>query len=131
MNTSHSKKIQNARDALKEIIQIYDYNSYALAQNENITQDILHQIELGSYNEGRRWYGQLRKTRKARRENKDALEILYKVNLLLTSDIGIKFMRTLDEALGDARNQEKKLQDRHYCARYIKDLPISNKDLVD
>ena len=126
----YAKKVQEARDALRELIQIYDYNSYTLEENENITQDILHQMELGSYNEGRKWYGQLRKTRKARRENKDALEILHKVNLLLTSDIGIKFMRTLDEALGDARNQEKKLQDRHYCARYIKDLPIS-KDKVD
>ena len=53
------------------------------------------------------------------------------MNLLLNSDIGIKFMRTLDEALGDARNQEKKFQDHHYCAKYIKDLPISNKDIVD
>lgn len=128
---SYAKKIQDARDALKELLSAYEYNSYALAENENITQDILHQIELGSYNEGRKWYGQLRKTRKARRENKDALEVLHKANSLLTSEVGVKFMRLLDEALGDARNQEKKLQDRHYCARYIKDLPISNRDVVD
>ena len=125
-----AKKIENARDSLVELKDLFTVNEIQLYENENITQDILHQIELGSYNEGRKWYGQLRKTRKARRVNKDTLETLHKMNDLLNSDIGIKFMRQLDECLGAARNVEKKLSSRHYAAKYIIDLPIS-KDIID
>ena len=78
-------------------------------ENDNITQDILHQIELVSYNEGRKWYGQLRKTRKDRRENKNALEILNKFKCLMEDPGRVRFMRQLDEALGDARKVEKRL----------------------
>ena len=126
----YSKRIESIRDGLRDLIYIYETNCTQLDNNENITQDILHQMELGSYNEGRKWYGALRKARKDRRVNKDTLEILHKFAALMEADYAIKFMRQLDEVLGDARNQEKKLANRHYTARYIHDLPIS-KDLVD
>ena len=125
-----AKKIQAARDMLNEIKSIFDQNVIQLDENERITQDILHQMELGSYNEGRKWYGALRKTRKDRRVNKDTIEILAKFNSLMETDYAVKFMRQLDEVLGDARNQEKKLTNRHYNAKYIQNLPIS-KDLVE
>lgn len=125
-----AKKIQSARDILQEIQTIFDRNVIQLDENERITQDILHQMELGSYNEGRKWYGALRKTRKDRRVNKDTIEILAKFNSLMETDYAIKFMRQLDEVLGDARNQEKKLANRHYNAKYIQNLPIS-KDIVE
>ena len=120
-----STKIQSARDTLQELLTIFERNAIQLDENERITQDILHQIELGSYSEGRKWYGALRKTRKDRRVNKDTLEILTKFKTLMETDYAIKFMRQLDEVLGDARNQEKKLLNRHYNAKYIQDLPIS------
>ena len=120
-----STKIQSARDTLQELLMIFERNAIQLDENERITQDILHQIELGSYSEGRKWYGALRKTRKDRRVNKDTLEILTKFKTLMETDYAIKFMRQLDEVLGDARNQEKKLINRHYNAKYIQDLPIS------
>lgn len=125
-----AKKIQAARDMLQEIQITFNRNVTELNENERITQDILHQMELGSYNEGRKWYGALRKTRKDRRVNKDTIEILAKFNTLMESDYAIKFMRQLDEVLGDARNQEKKLINRHYNAKYIQNLPIS-KDIVE
>ena len=125
-----STKIQLARDTLQDLQTIFERNAIQLDENERITQDILHQIELGSYNEGRKWYGTLRKTRKDRRTNKDTLEILTKFKMLMETDYAIKFMRQLDEVLGDARNQEKKLANRHYNAKYIQNLPIS-KDVVD
>ena len=125
-----AKKIQLARDTLQEIQTIFNRNVIQLDENEQITQDILHQIEIGSYDEGRKWYGTLRKTRKDRRLNKDTIEVLARFNTLMETDYAIKFMRQLDEVLGDARNQEKKLLNRHYNARYIQNLPIS-KDIVD
>ena len=125
-----AKKIEEARDSLKDLISTYELNSYELDDNDNKTQDILHQIELGSYNEGRKWYGILRKIRRQRRVNKDTLEVMDKFHNLITSDLGVKFMRQLDECLGDARNKEKKLLTRHYLAKSIENLPIS-KDIVD
>lgn len=126
-----AKKVEIARDSLKELAELYESHSIQLDENDNKTQDILHQIELGSYNEGRKWYGILRKVRKDRRINKDILEVLDRFHNLMNSELGIKFMRQLDEALGDARNKEKKMQNRHYAAKYIQNLPISNKELVD
>jgi hypothetical protein len=125
-----AKKIQQARDIIRELLEIYSENCLKLDENEKITQDILHQIELGSYSEGRKFYGVLRKTRKDRRVNKDVIDILEKFVTLMDTDYAIKFMRQLDEALGDARNKEKKLTNRHYTAKYLQNLPIS-KDVVD
>lgn len=126
----YAKKIQIVRDTINELLEMYDLNVQRMEENDNITQDILHQIELGSYNEGRKWYGQLRKTRKDRRENKNTLEILHKFKVLMEDKNSIQFMRQLDEALGDARKVEKNISTRYYCAKCIKDLPIS-KDKVD
>ena len=123
--TDYSKNIQLIRDMINELLETYELNVNKLNENDNITQDILHQIELGSYNEGRKWYGQLRKTRKDRRENKNTIEILHKFKVLMEDKNSIQFMRQLDEALGDARKVEKNLNTRYYCAKYIKDLPIS------
>lgn len=125
-----AKKIETARDNIKEIMDLYSSNCEQLENNERITQDILHQMELGSYNEGRKWYGALRKARKDRRINKDTIEVLTKFMELMNTDYAIKFMRQLDEALGSARIEEKKLNNRHYTARYLHDLPIS-KDVVE
>jgi hypothetical protein len=126
----YAKKIQLVRDTINELLETYEINVQRMDENDNITQDILHQMELGSYNEGRKWYGQLRKTRKDRRENKNTLEILCKFKALMEDKNSIQFMRQLDEALGDARKAEKSISTRYYCAKYIKDLPIS-KDKVD
>lgn len=120
-----SKDIQQIRDEIKRLNALFETSCNQLDEAESITQDILHQIELGSYNEGRKWYGILRKTRKDRRTSKDTIEILHKFHELLSSDYGVKFMKQLDEVLGDARNQEKKLSNRHYNAKYIQNLPIS------
>ncbi len=125
-----AKKIETVRDDIKNIMDLYSSNCEQLENNERITQDILHQMELGSYNEGRKWYGALRKARKDRRVNKDTIEVLTKFMELMNTDYAIKFMRQLDEALGSARNEEKKLNNRHYTARYLHDLPIS-KDVVE
>ena len=125
-----AKKIENVRNNIKEIMELYNTNCEQLENNERITQDILHQMELGSYNEGRKWYGALRKARKDRRVNKDTIEVLTKFMELMNTDYAIKFMRQLDETLGNARIEEKKLLNRHYTAKYLHDLPIS-KDIVD
>lgn len=125
-----AKKIQLVRDTIRELLEIHSTNLLRLEENDKITQDILHQIELGSYSEGRKYYGALRKTRKDRRVNKDTIDILEKFVTLMDTDYAIKFMRQLDECLGDARNKEKKLTTRHYTAKYLQNLPIS-KDVVD
>ena len=126
----YAKKIQLVRDTINELLEAYEVNVQQMEENNDITQDILHQLEFGSYNEGRKWYGKLRKTRKNRRENKNILEILHKFKILMEDKNSIQFMRQLDEALGDARKVEKNIATRYYCAKSIKDLPIS-KDKVD
>ena len=81
-----AKKIQVARDTIKDLLEIYENNVLKLEENDQITQDILHQIELGSYSEGRKYYGTLRKARKDRRANKDVIEILEKFVILMNTD---------------------------------------------
>lgn len=123
-----AKKIETIRDEINNLIELYDINRKQLEENEAITQDILHQIELGSYVEGRKWYGQLRKTRKARRLNKDVIEVLVRFNDLFASQLGKTFLNELNEILGEARKRERSQHNRHYAAKQIKNLPISLTD---
>ena len=124
-DTTYSARIKLARDALKSLSSIYADAVDQIKIQEAATQDILHQMELGSYEQGRKYYGRLRKIRKRRREYKDTTEILESFNALISSDYGIKFMRQLDEVLGSTRKKEITMKNRRYNPKYFKSLPIS------
>ena len=124
-DTTYSARIKLARDALKSLSSIYADAVDQIKIQEAATQDILHQMELGSYEQGRKYYGRLRKVRKRRREYKDTTEILESFNTLISSEYGIKFMRQLDEVLGSTRKKEITMKNRHYNPKYFKSLPIS------
>ena len=127
MNDSYAKRIELVRNELLLLDKIYVWSCEELEKNDAATQDILHQLELGSYNEGRKYYNKLRKIRKDRRNNKDSVELLHRLHELLKAEYTIKFLRQLDEVLGDTRNKEKIMLNRHYTPKFFTELPIADK----
>ena len=131
---SYAQRIEFIRNELKELMTIFTTADIAVTEQESATQDILHTIELSSYEQGRKYYNKLRQVRKRRRENKDTLIILGRFYNLMTEydqkgvKIGVEFMKQLDEALGAARNEEQKMKNRHYNPKFYDTLPIKEND---
>lgn len=99
-----------------------------LSSYEGQTQDILHQIELGSCKSRNRFATKLAHVRRCRRVVKDYLEVNSELSAYFESQEFVKVQRKLENFLGAIRNQEKRVENhRSYYARVIKDLPISNE----
>lgn len=130
---TYAQRIEHIRNELKELVTIFNDADIGCAEQESATQDILHTIELSSYEQGRKYYNKLRQIRKRRRENKDTLIILGRFYNLMTEydqkgvKIGVEFMKQLDEALGAARNEEQKMKNRHYNPKFYETLPIKEE----
>lgn len=131
---SYAQRIEFIRNEIKDLMAIYVNSDLGVAEQESATQDILHTIELSSYEQGRKYYNKLRQVRKRRRENKDTLIILGRFYNLMTEydqrgvKVGLEFMKQLDEALGAARNEEQKMRNRHYNPKFYNNLPIKETD---
>ena len=129
-DTTYAQRLEFIRNELKELISTFNNADSVCIEQDSATQDILHTIELSSYEQGRKYYNKLRQVRKKRRENKDTMIILGRFYNLMTEydqkgvKVGVEFMKQLDEALGAARNEEQKMKNRHYNPKYFEKLPI-------
>lgn len=127
---SCAQRIEFVRNELKELTALYLNADITCTEQDSATQDILHTIELSSYEQGRKYYNKLRQVRKRRRENKDTMIVLSRFYNLMTEydqkgvKVGVEFMKQLDEALGSARNEEQKMKTRHYNPKFYDNLPI-------
>jgi hypothetical protein len=83
---------------------------------ERLTQDYLHQLELGdlSYSERAKVATQLAKCRRLRRESKDTVEILDPFIEFIDSEKGKQTMNLMREALGKTRKAEGRMENRIY-----------------
>lgn len=128
--TTYSQRIEHIRDEIKDLMNIFCNAELNCVEQDSATQDILHTIELSSYEQGRKYYNKLRQIRKRRRENKDTLTILSRFYSLMTEydqkgvKVGVEFMKQLDQALGSSRTEEQKMKNRHYNPKYYETLPI-------
>lgn len=131
---TYAQRIEFIRNELKELTAIFYQADINVTEQENATQDILHTIELSSYEQCRKFYNKLRQVRKKRRENKDTIIILGRFYNLMTEyeqkgiKIGVEFLKQLDEALGAARNEEQKMKTRHYNPKFYDKLPIKETE---
>lgn len=97
----------------------FDRQQIELTRYNDLTQDLLHELELGNLNyDGRaRLATRLAKCRRERRAAKDVTLALEPLIELLTSDKGKQFIRQLSEALGKTRGAERRLENRVYNKR--------------
>lgn len=101
-----------------------------LVKYNDATQDLLHQIELGTYDNRNKFATRLARVRQERRRHKDYLDINNPLYVLFQQPEAIKFYRTLEQLLGQIRKQEQYVEGhRTYKAKVVKDLTINTKEM--
>ena len=106
----------------------YDWNSSEISRLDRLTQDYLHQLELGnlSYHERAKVAEKLAKTRQLRRASKNTVEILEPLIEFIDSEKGKQTMNLMREALGKTRKAEKAMENRVYRYKVLDEEDIIN-----
>lgn len=109
--------IKMMEDASKD----YAWNYNEVNRMDKLTQDYLHQLELGDldYKERAKVATQLAQCRRARRECKDTVEVLEPLVQFLESDKGKNLYNLVREALGKTRKVEERMETRVYIPRVL------------
>lgn len=123
-----STDITNFLNFCRQGNSTYDSYSKDLEKCDKATQDLLHQLELGSYKDRQRTATKLSRVRQARRVYKDYMEIYGPLYDFLHKSENEKFIKLLQEVLGEVRKQERRINNRTYKPRVIKDLDFLNND---
>ena len=94
----------------------YEWNKSEITRLERLTQDYLHQLDLGelSYRDRAKVATLLSKCRQLRRASKDTVEILEPFMEFIDSDKGRQTMNLMREALGKTRKVEGRMENRIY-----------------
>lgn len=123
-----STDIANFLNFCRQGNSTYDIYSQDLEKCDKATQDLLHQLELGSYKDRQRTATKLAKVRQARRIYKDYVEVYGPLYEFLHKPENEKFIKFLQEVLGETRRQERRINCRSYKPKVIKDLDFLNSD---
>lgn len=134
-----SKEFEFSSEALSDFLTFWRYinSQYNISKEiveecNKATNDLLHQIELGSYEDRNKFATQLSKVRKKRREHKDFIDINESLHILLNSKEYVHVYRTLEQLLGAIRKQEKYVQnERSYNPRILTNLTIETGAKTD
>ena len=111
-------------EQLKEVISFfyncdkeYQWDTQLLQYTDNLTQDYLHELELGglNYDERAKVATKLSKCRKDRRTHKDKVSELFPISKFFNENKNI--IHTLETVLGEVRKEEKAHKNRHYIPR--------------
>lgn len=119
MEKSKSGYIEDFLSFLKTASAEYHWCMEKEREQEDLTQDILHCLELEelSYHERGKISGYLSEARKERRRYKDSVEELAPVVEFVTENK--KFLNILEQTLGAVRKKEKYHQNRSYRPRVM------------
>ena len=120
-------EVKNVLDGLKEIKQRYETNVKQCEYKDYETQDLLHEIELGTLNAAQRikLFNELRKVRQERRKVKDENELLSSVYHLLSVKYP-KLINDLEYCCREIKRTAKEMKTRQYFPRVRNDLTISD-----
>lgn len=124
-----SDNVATFANFIRETRQDYENHIKMLEHYEKCSQDLLHQLELGSYEDRGKTTTKLVRVRKLRRESKDFIDNFEPLIALLDSNEGKYFIRRLSEQLGVMRKVERSHQNRVYIPKAITDINIANKHI--
>lgn len=112
---------------VKTVKADYKYSFEEVGNYDSMTQDLLHQLELGDPKTRGKYATQLTKVRKARRQHKDYVATLQALNEYFTTDPKwIQVEKRLTELLGEVRKQETYVNNqRAYRPRSLDNLTIN------
>ncbi len=116
-----SQIIKDFLDFVENSREDYNYNLEAMKNEERITQDYLHKLELEdlSYRERSKIATQLVSNRQARRNHKDAVEELEPIVDFFDDPQMKKFINNMTQLLGQVRKIESYHQKRFYVPKVI------------
>lgn len=117
----YSVKLADFLNFVTESIVEYSNHTRGLDAQDNLTQDILHELELGPADNKNKLATRLKSARKERRVHKDFLEIHADLIAYFDSEEGRKARNKLTEILGAMRKQEQHKQNRYYVPRFKED----------
>ena len=116
-----SKTIEEFLSFLRDSAQIYHIRRAEQEEQEKITQDILHSLELDNlnYRDTAKAATRLREARQKRREAKDAAEELEPIEQYVRNNQ--PEIKALERLLGDVRKVERKHENRIYIPKSQKE----------
>lgn len=114
-----SQMLKMFLDFIENVKSDYDYNFEAMKNEDRITQDYLHMLELDnlSYHERGRAATELAENRRNRRKYKDAVEELEPIVNFLDDQQNRMFVNRLSGLLGQVRKVENYHQRRFYIPK--------------
>lgn len=114
-----SKYIEEFLNFLRNVQNEYTWSTEKKKEQEDLTQDLLHCIELGElgYHERAKIAVYLMEARKERRQYKDRVEELECVVGFVNANK--KFINELEQLLGEVRKQERYHANRSYHPRVL------------
>lgn len=114
-----SEQISDFLNLLTSATASYKYMNDKMEEQNKLTQDILHALELENlhYKECAKLATQLKKVRRSRRGYKDSVEELEPIVNFVENNK--KFLDMLRQCLGEVRKQEKYHSKRRYFPRIV------------
>lgn len=124
MQEKTSKHIEDFLNFLRNAQNEYTWSMEKEKEQEELTQDFLHLLELEdlNYHERAKIAGHLTEARQERRQYKDSVEELKSVVEFVKANK--KFLNELEQVLGDVRKQEKYHTNRSYHPRVLNEEEI-------
>ena len=117
------EKVSLLIQILQDIKKTYEYNQALIEDKEKETQDLLHEIELGSFDAKRG--GRLAKELKnVRRERRRAMDENLTLKILYEYFEGKPLLKDLQRMQGEIAREAGRLGSRVYTPRIRKDLTI-------
>lgn len=115
-NPKYSHQIEDLLNLFNTIESDYAWNCNEVNRLDKLTQDYLHDLELGNlnYSERSKVATKLSQCRKLRRESKDTVEILEPFYDFLINDKGKNIKSLTQELLGKTRKIENHMKNRTY-----------------
>lgn len=117
----YSQIIKNFLDSIEKARCEYNYNLECMKNEEHITQDYLHQLELADLNcrERSKIATKLARNRRARREYKDKVEELEPIVEFFQDPKNRSVLNSMSQLLGQVRKVEDYHKKRFYVPKVI------------
>ncbi|MBO5523847.1 MAG: hypothetical protein J5986_09270 [Roseburia sp.] len=124
MQEKISKHVEDFLNFLRNAQSEYTWSMEKEKEQDELTQDYLHLLELENlnYHERAKIAGYLSEARQERRQYKDSVEELKSVVEFVQGNK--KFLNELEQVLGEVRKQEKYHMNRSYRPRVLDEETI-------
>ncbi len=128
-----SQIIKTFLDFVESARSEYNFNSESMKNEERITQDYLHKLELEGLNcrERSKIATQLVHNRQARRRYKDAVEELEPIVAFFEDPKNRGVLNSMSQLLGQVRKIESYHKKRFYVPKVIDREPVKNETATD